>query len=388
MATFGTRHKQRYREKNIHTETEREIPTRGIRAQETCFSSFHAPSWPHFGLRSRYRTSSIAMPAVAGHSSPTLLPSSSKAGSLPACSDSIVASRDGKIASQDDDDDDDWLMSDDKVSEQTKRHSFVYKASRVHVASVSNGQPAGSKGSGGQELGVDPDSADIGNLYDQETSFSAMPSMETRDSCKMQRTLYDVGYREGITAGKLLTLQAGFDEGFNMSSPLGRARGSLRGQATALHHYLTEYKQQRKQRGGLRGKRQRPNQLMNGADESEGSRADRVAIKATPLGRGVSSRSPSTERVSMSSSATDTDLDKENVAVRQEVLSLLERIEKVGVDTLFEPDWEARKHEAKHAESVLPASQMSESEEQKAVRQAVLPDLSKGMDRVLGEISF
>lgn len=43
------------------------------------------------------------------------------------------------------------------------------------------------------------------------------------------------GYREGITKGKLSTLQGGFDQGFNeVGAPLGRQIGLLRGQVAAL----------------------------------------------------------------------------------------------------------------------------------------------------------
>ncbi|WVF69840.1 hypothetical protein IAT40_004620 [Kwoniella sp. CBS 6097] len=44
----------------------------------------------------------------------------------------------------------------------------------------------------------------------------------------------DAGYREGITDGKLATLQQGFDEGFAQSVPLSRRVGILRGKAAAL----------------------------------------------------------------------------------------------------------------------------------------------------------
>lgn len=47
-------------------------------------------------------------------------------------------------------------------------------------------------------------------------------------------TDFQAGYREGITDGKLSTLQQGFDEGFALSAPLARHLGILRGRATAL----------------------------------------------------------------------------------------------------------------------------------------------------------
>lgn len=47
------------------------------------------------------------------------------------------------------------------------------------------------------------------------------------------------GYREGITDGKLATLQQGFDTSFAASVPPSRRLGQLRGQANALLSHLT-----------------------------------------------------------------------------------------------------------------------------------------------------
>ncbi|KIR68880.1 hypothetical protein I314_01309 [Cryptococcus bacillisporus CA1873] len=48
----------------------------------------------------------------------------------------------------------------------------------------------------------------------------------------------DAGYREGITDGKLSTLQQGFDEAFTQSVPLSRRVGALRGRAAALLAFI------------------------------------------------------------------------------------------------------------------------------------------------------
>ncbi|WVQ83368.1 hypothetical protein IAT38_005509 [Cryptococcus sp. DSM 104549] len=55
-----------------------------------------------------------------------------------------------------------------------------------------------------------------------------------REYNRIANTYSDAGYREGITDGKLATLQDGFDEGFALSVPLSRQVGSLRGRAAAL----------------------------------------------------------------------------------------------------------------------------------------------------------
>ncbi|KAI0797255.1 hypothetical protein BC629DRAFT_1258943, partial [Irpex lacteus] len=56
---------------------------------------------------------------------------------------------------------------------------------------------------------------------------------------KISSDFMNVGYREGITAGKETHLQQGFDDGFaNTGAPLGRQIGLLRGFASALFSFL------------------------------------------------------------------------------------------------------------------------------------------------------
>ncbi|KAG6867457.1 hypothetical protein C0993_002540 [Termitomyces sp. T159_Od127] len=64
----------------------------------------------------------------------------------------------------------------------------------------------------------------------------------TRDAewTKMSSEFTDVGYREGITAGKEAFVQEGFDAGFaTIGAPLGRDLGLIRGQSSALLSFLT-----------------------------------------------------------------------------------------------------------------------------------------------------
>ncbi|KAG6861815.1 hypothetical protein C0995_011697 [Termitomyces sp. Mi166 len=64
----------------------------------------------------------------------------------------------------------------------------------------------------------------------------------TRDTewTKMSSEFTDVGYREGITAGKEAFVQEGFDAGFaTVGAPLGRDLGLIRGQSSALLSFLT-----------------------------------------------------------------------------------------------------------------------------------------------------
>ncbi|GAC74281.1 hypothetical protein PANT_10c00089 [Moesziomyces antarcticus T-34] len=80
--------------------------------------------------------------------------------------------------------------------------------------------------------------ADDWLMSEEDASFSlpsAARAMTQRDSAKVEAQFQDTGYREGITAGKLSTLQNGFDQGFNeVGAPLGREVGMLRGQLAAL----------------------------------------------------------------------------------------------------------------------------------------------------------
>lgn len=51
----------------------------------------------------------------------------------------------------------------------------------------------------------------------------------------MYKLLTQMGYREGLEHGKLETMQAGFDQGYNTTgAPLGRVLGEMRGAAEAL----------------------------------------------------------------------------------------------------------------------------------------------------------
>ncbi|KAG6841800.1 hypothetical protein C0991_006684 [Blastosporella zonata] len=72
--------------------------------------------------------------------------------------------------------------------------------------------------------------------HDAETALNG-----TRDAewAKMSSEFNDVGYREGITAGKEAFVQEGFDVGFaDVGAPLGRDLGLIRGQSSALLSFL------------------------------------------------------------------------------------------------------------------------------------------------------
>ncbi|KAL4247481.1 Protein YAE1 [Abortiporus biennis] len=65
-------------------------------------------------------------------------------------------------------------------------------------------------------------------------------ALQDSEWSKISSDFHNVGYREGITAGKESALQAGFDEGFaETGAPLGRQIGLLRGMASVVLAILT-----------------------------------------------------------------------------------------------------------------------------------------------------
>ncbi|KAL0952372.1 hypothetical protein HGRIS_006649 [Hohenbuehelia grisea] len=65
-------------------------------------------------------------------------------------------------------------------------------------------------------------------------------STSDSDWNKMSSEFTNVGYREGITAGKEAALQEGFDDAFaNVGAPMGRELGALRGVSSAILSFLS-----------------------------------------------------------------------------------------------------------------------------------------------------
>ncbi|TKY89816.1 hypothetical protein EX895_001113 [Sporisorium graminicola] len=115
--------------------------------------------------------------------------------------------------------------------------------SRATAAAGSSAAAARRRPSQASQTNSDADDW-LMNDHDASSSAAAR-SMAERDSAKVEALFNDVripgdsqsltGYREGITAGKLSSLQSGFDQGFNeVGATLGRQVGVLRGQVAAL----------------------------------------------------------------------------------------------------------------------------------------------------------
>ncbi|KAJ1024399.1 hypothetical protein NDA18_004566 [Ustilago nuda] len=155
-------------------------------------------------------------------------------------------------------------------------------------------------------------------MCEDDTSFSlpaAARAMAERDSAKVEAQFHDTGYREGITAGKLSTLQQGFNTGFNeVGALLGRQLGQLRGQVAALL-FLTSTLF--------------PDSTSTFAGNT--CRARRVAMSPSsgfvlPL-----LKHPQLEQA------------------RRELEELAKELDAVTLEKIAEPDYEALEHEREHA---------------------------------------
>ncbi|ODN82234.1 hypothetical protein L202_02519 [Cryptococcus amylolentus CBS 6039] len=71
------------------------------------------------------------------------------------------------------------------------------------------------------------------------TQGGAKDPLVDKEYTRISTVYSDAGYREGITDGKLATLQEGFDQAFAQAVPLSRRVGSLRGRAAALLAFAT-----------------------------------------------------------------------------------------------------------------------------------------------------
>ncbi|KAJ1043128.1 hypothetical protein NDA10_007571 [Ustilago hordei] len=164
--------------------------------------------------------------------------------------------------------------------------------------------------------------ADDWLMSEDDTSFSlpaAARAMAERDSAKVEAQFHDTGYREGITAGKLSTLQQGFNTGFNeVGALLGRQLGQLRGQVAALL-FLTSTLI--------------PDSISTSTSTFAGNtcRARRVAMSPSagfvlPL-----LKHPQLEQA------------------RRELEELAKELDGVTLEKIAEPDYEALEHEREHA---------------------------------------
>lgn len=277
---------------------------------------------------------------------------------------------------------DDWLMSDDEYEAANGAASSLAQEDALRGVSNGSADPYGH-GSG--------------------PSSSTKHDMITRDSSKVQRLFYDTGYREGITAGKLSTLQAGFDQGFNMSAPIGRTRGYLRGQINAARTFLGKDIEAREggdgesdaaatseesPRNSARGNVRTNKRLIASGKVNVSGRA-----RAGGLRPPTSASSLRETNGTPCSDGNENEEDKENQW--QQASSLAKEInDSLTMEQLMEPDWEARRHEAEHADAAgvdvkdLPGTATSESAEQARVRETLLPFMKQRVEALVDRIGI
>ena len=160
------------------------------------------------------------------------------------------------------------------------------------------------------------------------------------------------GYREGITAGKLSTLQTGFDTGFNeVGALLGRHVGLLRGQIAALL-------------------------LLTSPTPVTTTPATRKLVgrnRASPSSAGAASAGPSSSLPLLASAR----LEEAKVELRQ----LAKELDALTLAKLAEPDYEAMEHEREHQDDAGVAV-TRETDQQRAAREQILPDLRQRLEGI------
>ncbi|SPO28753.1 uncharacterized protein UTRI_04631 [Ustilago trichophora] len=193
--------------------------------------------------------------------------------------------------------------------------------------------------------------ADDWLMSEEDASFS-LPSrtMAERDSAKVEALFNDTGYREGITAGKLSTLQGGFDQGFNeVGALLGRQVGLLRGQIAALLVLLT----------------------------SPTTTHPTTTTTTSTSMRKVIGRSRASPAAGASGTSTLPLLANPRVEqAKVELRELAKQLDQVTLAHLAEPDYDAMEHEQEHQDA-NEAVIKRETEEEKAYRERILSDLKQ-----------
>ncbi|KAJ9473848.1 NADH:ubiquinone reductase (non-electrogenic) [Pseudozyma hubeiensis] len=193
-------------------------------------------------------------------------------------------------------------------------------SSRTRTGSISRATASSSRRIPSSTTTISDAGADDWLMNDEDTPST---SMAQRDSAKVEALFNDTGYREGITAGKLSTLQAGFDQGFNeVGAPMGERLGLLKGQVAALL-LLTS------------------------------STAKVAAKKGAGRKSGANLPGLSEERAE---------------EARLELKGLAESLDAVRLEDLAEPDYEAMEHEREHQDGGEVRRETSEEKMQRKNR--------------------
>lgn len=161
------------------------------------------------------------------------------------------------------------------------------------------------------------------------------------------------GYREGITAGKLSTLQQGFDQGFNeVGASLGRQLGALRGQLAALLLLTSSPTSTSPSSAAAAGRRAPARSRGLNATPTAGAGAGTLPLLASPR------------------------LEQARLDLR----GLAKELDAVTLDTLAEPDWEAIEHESEHQDGGVEVTR--ETQHERAERELLLQHLNQRLQSI------
>ncbi|PWN36806.1 uncharacterized protein FA14DRAFT_186984 [Meira miltonrushii] len=152
-------------------------------------------------------------------------------------------------------------------------------------------------------------------------------SMAEKETEKVQRKMYDDGYREGIGLGKEGAIQLGFDHGFKANgAPIGRRMGKLKGTLHALEIRLIQ------------------------------------------------------SRASKESTSNPSSSEKLN-SILQSTKTLRHCLNSLQLKDLMEPDWEAIEHECQHGGQVDHIK--PETPEQKSKREGILAEIEEQVNKLV-----
>lgn len=153
-------------------------------------------------------------------------------------------------------------------------------------------------------------------------------SMAERETEKVQRKMYDDGYREGIGLGKENAIQQAFDTGFKTNgAPIGRRLGQLKGTLHALEIRLI--------------------QIQDSSPELSSHQGFDAILKSTQ--------------------------------------SLRLHLHSLQLKDLIEPDWEAIEHERLHGGQV--DNLQRETKEEKRNRERILIELEVQVNKLVKDAS-
>ncbi|EPQ31000.1 uncharacterized protein PFL1_01189 [Pseudozyma flocculosa PF-1] len=279
---------------------------------------------------------------------------------------------------------------------------------RPSNAAAASGSDTNGNASGGAAAATDGDDDWLMSDDNEAPSTSAAArlqsgagkSMGERDAAKVESQFHDIGYREGITAGKLSTLQAGFDHGFSeVGAPIGRALGQLRGQIDVLSTIIrmgtgggsggsgdqedgggadADAEHDDGDDDGLNGSRAASPSAASGRAARAGTRRGRARARGGAVGRARADASRNKLAFAF--------LQSDALPAAQELLQALRHdVERTGLSQLAPPDYDALEHEASHAAEATgrePEPVRRETPEEVAARESILPRLQERLRHV------